>query len=172
MRALAQIQKEHPRCHTVVVGGDEISYGRRPAEASSWREAMLRQVQIDPNRTHFVGKLPYDLYRKALQVSAAHVYLTYPFVLSWSALEAMATGCLIVGSDTAPVREVVSHGQNGLLVPFFDEGALTTEVCSALAKPHAFARHRKRAAQDASRYSLGKGTDAYCEAVLGRKARS
>ena len=81
---------------------------------------------------HFVGHLSYQDYLRVLQVSAAHVYLTYPFVLSWSMLEAMAAGCLVIGSDTAPVREVIRNGDNGLLVDFFDTEAIATTVAKAL----------------------------------------
>ncbi|MBW8779450.1 MAG: glycosyltransferase family 4 protein, partial [Burkholderiales bacterium] len=119
MRALPAIQKEHKTAHTVIVGGDGVSYGRMPEGAKHWREKMLKEVgaRLDPTRTHFLGKVPYQGYKRVLQVSAAHVYLTYPFVLSWSMLEAMATGCLVIGSDTAPVREVLHHGVNGHRVP-------------------------------------------------------
>jgi glycosyltransferase involved in cell wall biosynthesis len=114
MRALQIVQREHKSCHTIIVGGDGVSYGRKPPEAANWREHMLREVSIDPARTHFVGKLPYEQYVRVLQVSAVHVYLTYPFVLSWSLLEAMACGCFVVASDTAPVREVVRNWVNGV----------------------------------------------------------
>lgn len=113
MRALETIQKKHPTCHTVIVGGNGVSYGSQPKDAPNWREKMLREVKLDPTRTHFLGKVPYDTYLKVLQVSAAHVYLTYPFVLSWSVLEAMASGCLVVGSRTAPVEEVIRGGGMG-----------------------------------------------------------
>ena len=121
MRALQIVQREHETCHAVIVGGDGVSYGRKPPNAPNWREHMLREVSIDPARTHFVGRLPYEQYVRVLQVSAAHVYLTYPFVLSWSLLEAMACGCLVVGSDTEPVREAVCDGENGVVVNFFDD---------------------------------------------------
>jgi hypothetical protein len=114
MRALQIVQREHKTCHAIIVGGDGVSYGRKPPEATNWREHMLREVSIDPARTHFVGKLPYEQYVRVLQVSAVHVYLTYPFVLSWSLLEAMACGCFVVASDTAPVREVVRNWVNGV----------------------------------------------------------
>jgi len=134
MRALQIVQSEHGTCHAVIVGGDGVSYGRKPPQAASWREHMLREVSIDPARTHFVGKLPYEQYVRVLQVSAAHVYLTYPFVLSWSLLEAMACGCLVIGSDTAPVREVVRDGENGWLTGFFDRRALAQRTLQALAR--------------------------------------
>lgn len=120
MRALERIQKQHKTCHALIVGGDDVSYGRRPNDAPNWREKMLREVSLDPARTHFVGKLPYDQYIKVLQVSAAHLYLTYPFVLSWSLLEAITTGCPVVASNTAPVKEFLSEGPHSRLVDFFD----------------------------------------------------
>ena len=116
MRALQRLQQRHPRCRAVIVGGDAVSYGARPHGAANWRQKMLQEVQLDPARTHFTGRLPYARYRTLLQVSAVHVHLTYPFVLSWSMLEAMSCGCLLVASDVAPVREFVSEGRNGLLV--------------------------------------------------------
>jgi glycosyltransferase involved in cell wall biosynthesis len=92
-----------------------------------------------------MGGVPYDTFIAALQVSSAHVYLTYPFVLSWSALEAMSAGCLVIGSDTAPVREVISSGDNGLLVPFFAVDELAERVVQALQEPDRFLAIRKAA---------------------------
>jgi glycosyltransferase involved in cell wall biosynthesis len=118
MRALPAVQKEHKNAHVLIVGGDAVSYGSRPKGAKNWREKMLAEVgsQLDPTRTHFLGKVPYADYKRVLQVSSSHVYLTYPFVLSWSCLEAMASGCLMVAGDTAPVREVLQDRYSGLLV--------------------------------------------------------
>ena len=114
-RALPAIQAEHKTCHTVSVGGDDGSYDTRPKDPSykNWRNQMLAEVRsrLDPKRTHFVGKLAYPDCKQLLQESAAHVYLTYPFVPSWSCLEVMATGCLAIGSDTAPVRGLAGRGQ-------------------------------------------------------------
>ncbi|RZI81529.1 MAG: glycosyltransferase, partial [Rubrivivax sp.] len=150
------------QCHTIIVGGDDVSYGGRPKDAANWREKMLAEVQLDPTRTHFLGKLPYDAYRKVLQASAAHVYLTYPFVLSWSCLEAMASGCLVIGSRTAPVQEVIEHGRNGLLVDFFDTVEMARTIVDALESPQACAPMRAQAQQDvAARYSFEAGEQAY-----------
>jgi glycosyltransferase involved in cell wall biosynthesis len=133
MRALEKIQREHKTCHAVIVGGDSVSYGKKPKDAPNWREQMLKEVKLDPTRTHFLGKVQYQQYVKVLQVSAAHVYLTYPFVLSWSLLEAMACGAPVIASDTTPVQEVIRHGINGELVPFFDQAAVVQRVVNRLA---------------------------------------
>lgn len=140
MRAVPRILEARPDAHVLVIGGDEVSYGSPPpGEGRTWRQAMLEEVPVDPSRVHFLGHLPYDRYVEALRLSRVHVYLTYPFVLSWSMMEAMATGCVIVGSDTAPVREVIRDGENGLLVDFFSPAAIADRVTAVLADPDAFA---------------------------------
>jgi glycosyltransferase involved in cell wall biosynthesis len=108
---------------------------------------MLKEVggQLPAERVHFVGKLPYANYLQLLQVSRCHVYLTYPFVLSWSCLEAMSAGCVVVASRTAPVEEVIEHGVNGLLVDFFDVQALAETTVQVLADPSAHANLRSAA---------------------------
>jgi glycosyltransferase involved in cell wall biosynthesis len=168
MRALAHVQQQHATCHTIIVGGDEVSYGQKPKDAANWREKMLAQVKLDPQRTHFLGKVPYDVYRKVLQVSAAHVYLTYPFVLSWSMLEAMASGCLLIGSKTPPVQEVITHGENGLLVDFFDAPAMAQQIAEVLqSPPKTFNPIRHRAQADVSRrFSFAQGERAYRDLLL------
>ena len=164
MRALRRIQKKHPRCHALIIGGDDVSYGKRPTDAPNWRERMLREVgaELDPTRTHFLGKVPYAQYLQALRVSAAHVYLSYPFVLSWSMLEAMACGALIIGSDTAPVREVIRDGENGCLEGFFDVEGIAERVGQVLEEPEAFAAMRERARREAvQQYSQHAGLSGY-----------
>jgi glycosyltransferase involved in cell wall biosynthesis len=168
MRALEKIQQAHRTCHTIIVGGDDVSYGQKPKDAPNWREKMLRQVKLDPTRTHFMGKVPYDTYRKVLQVSAAHVYLTYPFVLSWSMLEAMASGCLVIGSKTAPVQEVIEHGVNGLLVDFFNAAEIADAVVGALGDLKGTSDLRVRAQADVrQKYSLQQGEAAYRGLLAG-----
>uniref|UniRef100_UPI0010F5299E glycosyltransferase n=1 Tax=Chitinivorax sp. B TaxID=2502235 RepID=UPI0010F5299E len=169
MRALPQLLTQHPTCDVVIVGGDGVSYGSKPKHAANWKETLLKEVSIDLNRVHFLGKLPYDRYRTLLQVSAAHVYLTYPFVLSWSMLEAMATGCLVIGSDTAPVREVLQHGVNGLTVPFFDPDAIAAQTTRALNQAHTLAPLRQAAQTTAQRYAVENGLAAYAQ-LLGQSA--
>jgi glycosyltransferase involved in cell wall biosynthesis len=135
MRALPQILRERPKARVIIVGGDEVSYGRRPEQGKTYRSMLLDEVggELDMSRVHFVGRVPYNIFLDVLRISSVHVYLTYPFVLSWSMLEAMSLGCLVVGSDTPPVREVIEHGKNGLLVDFFDAGALAQTVVQAAA---------------------------------------
>ena len=137
MRALPGIQRRRPQAHVVIVGGDEVSYGSRPRDGRTWKEVMLAEVgaRLDLSRVHFMGRVPYGLYLRVLQVSSVHVYLTYPFVLSWSMLEAMAAGCVVVGSATPPVQEVITDGRNGLLVDFFDAGAMAEKIDAVLADP-------------------------------------
>jgi glycosyltransferase involved in cell wall biosynthesis len=110
IRALPRLLELRPNARVVIVGGDEVSYGRSPPEAPNWREHMLREVSLDPARVHFTGRLPYAQYLALLQVSSLHIYLTAPFVLSWSCLEAMSAGCLVLASDTAPVAEAIADG--------------------------------------------------------------
>lgn len=130
MRALPKILKENPKARVIIVGGDDVSYGSKPPEGTTWKQLFLNEVcdQLDLNRVHFVGKLPYPDFIQLLQLSTVHMYLTYPFVLSWSLLEAMSAGCAIVASDTAPVREVIKHNETGLLVDFFDVKAIAEKV--------------------------------------------
>jgi len=150
MRALPAILRARPHAHCVLVGGDDVSYGAKPVGGGTWRDAMLREAgdQLPAERVHFVGKLPYASYLQLLQVSRCHVYLTYPFVLSWSCLEAMSAGCVVVASRTAPVEEVIEHGVNGLLFDFFDVQALADTAACVLANPAAHA-HLGEAARQA-----------------------
>jgi glycosyltransferase involved in cell wall biosynthesis len=146
MRALPQIMAERPAAEILVIGRDGTSYGRTPPPGTTWKSIFYKEVadQIDQKRIHFTGQLPYRDYLRALQISSAHVYLTYPFVLSWSLIEAMSIGCLVIASDTAPVREVVT-AENGFLVPFFDIDQLASRVIEVLRRPHHFQSLRAQA---------------------------
>jgi glycosyltransferase involved in cell wall biosynthesis len=139
MRALPRIMAERPRAEIVIIGGDGISYGPSPPKGITWKTHYLKEVaeRVDLRRIHFTGPLPYPDYLKALQISSAHVYLTFPFVLSWSLLEALSAGCLVIGSDTPPVREIINE-ENGVLVPFFDAERLAERVIDGLAFPRQF----------------------------------
>lgn len=145
MHAIAWVSRERPHCQFVIVGGDEISYGSAPKGAAHWREKMLAEVELNSAQVHFLGRVPYENYRQLLQVSSLHLYLTYPFVLSWSMLEAMASGCLVMASDTAPVQEVITDGVNGLLVDFFDHREWAKRIGFVLSHLEDFSSLKRRA---------------------------
>ena len=137
MRALPDILKSRPDAHVLIVGGDEVSYGARPPKGQTWKQIYIDEVRgriptSSWERVHFLGRIPYDRFLRLLQVSRAHVYLTYPFVLSWSLIEAMSAGAPIVASDTAPLREAIRHDETGRLFPFFDGAALVSELNTVL----------------------------------------
>jgi glycosyltransferase involved in cell wall biosynthesis len=146
MRALPAILRARPKARVLIVGADGVSYGALPppsptaapgAPRTGWREVFLNEVrdELDMDRVHFLGNVPYPDFLQMLQLSTVHAYLTYPFVLSWSLLEAMSTGCAIVASDTAPVREAIVHGSTGRLVDFFDVAGLAQQVIALCADP-------------------------------------
>lgn len=132
MRAAAKLARRRSDVVFVIAGADQPSYGRPPAAGATWRQAMLAETGIDPRRVVFLGAIDHKALVRLYQVSAAHVYLTVPFVLSWSMLEAMASGCLVIGSKTAPVEEVLADGRNGMLVDFFDAEELASKIAHAL----------------------------------------
>jgi glycosyltransferase involved in cell wall biosynthesis len=137
MRALPELLRRRPKARVLIVGGSGVSYGARPAQGGSWKDIYIDEVRTaipdaDWARVHFLGNLPYPEFVSLLQLSTVHVYLTYPFVLSWSLLEAMSAGCAIVASDTAPLREAIQHDETGRLVNFFDIAGLAAKVCELL----------------------------------------
>lgn len=146
MRSLPRLQALRPNAQVIVVGGNDVSYGRRPDNGQTYRQIYCEPLknQVDWSRVHFVGHLPYQDYLRVLQVSAAHIYLTYPFVLSWSMLESMAAGCVVVGSNTAPVREVIRHEDNGLLVDFFDTEVIASTLARVLEEKPVHLREKAR----------------------------
>ncbi len=133
MRALPAILRERPDVRVAIVGSDDVSYGATP-KGTTWREHFLKEMggSLDLARVHFLGRIEYDDYRALLRRSDLHIYLTYPFVASWSLREALASGCAVIGSDTLPVRDFITHGENGLLVPFPDAAALSETVLATL----------------------------------------
>jgi glycosyltransferase involved in cell wall biosynthesis len=137
MRALPALLEANREVIVVIVGEDGSCYGPIAPDGKSWKQLMLEELkdQINLSRIHFTGHLPYAQLLQIFQISQAHVYLTYPYVLSWSMLEAMACGALVVGSATAPVEEIISSGVNGWLVPFFDSKALAKQLLEVLANP-------------------------------------
>ena len=140
MRALPKILADRPNARVMIVGADGVSYGAKAPNGQKWRDIFLKEVapQIPKEhiqRVHFMGHLPYDKFIPLLQLSSVHVYLTYPFVLSWSLLEAMSVGCAIVASDTEPLKEAIEHNKTGKLVNFFDHQGLAESVCHLLNNP-------------------------------------
>ena len=142
MRALPEILKRRPKARVLIVGGNNVSYGARPESGQKWKDIFAAEVRpqisdVDWGRVHFLGHIPYQHFIPLLQISTVHIYLTYPFVLSWSLIEAMSVGCAIVASDTQPLREAIRHDETGRLVNFFDLPKLTDQVCALLDNPEA-----------------------------------
>ena len=153
LRALPAVLAARPGARVVIVGGDEVSYGRPPPDGGTWRARLMAELgdRLDLSRIHFTGRLPYPDFLRLMQVARVHAYLTYPFVLSWSMVEAMAAGALVVGSRTAPVEEVIRHGENGLLVDFFDIDGWARVLTDALSDANRYAPLRAAARQTALR---------------------
>jgi glycosyltransferase involved in cell wall biosynthesis len=139
LRMLPRLQALRPAAHVLIVGRDGVSYGSTPPAGGSWRAVLLSELegQLDLSRIHFVGQVPHPVLHDLFRVCGCHVYLTVPFVLSWSLLEAMACGAVVIGSATPPVQEVIEHGRNGLLVDFFDADGLAHTIATVLADPGA-----------------------------------
>jgi glycosyltransferase involved in cell wall biosynthesis len=137
MRALPAILRARPNAVVLIVGSDSVSYGAKAPDGKKWRDIFFDEVKadLDVSRVHFLGQIPYHLFIPLLQLSTVHIYLTYPFVLSWSMLEAMSAGCAIVASNTQPVSEAIVHDETGRLVDFFDAAALAKEVIDLLGQP-------------------------------------
>jgi glycosyltransferase involved in cell wall biosynthesis len=133
MRALPDLLSARPDAKVVIVGGDDVSYGAKLV-GTTWREHFQRELlgRYDASRVLLPGQIPYDVYVRMLQRSDAHVYLTYPFVPSWSLREALACGCALVAADVEPVAEFVSDGKNGLLVPCLDHANLARTILNLL----------------------------------------
>lgn len=135
MAAAAELMRRRPQAHIVIVGEDRVAYGRKLAEGESWKQRMLAAHAFDEKRLHFTGLIPRDQYLKVLQASSVHVYLTVPFVLSWSMMEAMSAGCHVVASTTDPVRELIDDGANGVLTDFYNVDAIANAIEAALENP-------------------------------------
>ena len=177
MRALPELLRRRPRAKVLIAGGSGISYGEPLPGGRSYVDLLQAELgaRLDPTRVHFLGHVNYELYLNLLQISAVHVYLSYPFVLSWSFIEAMAAGCLIVGSATAPVEEVLSDRQNGLLVDFFSSAQICDRVDEALDHPDRMQALREAARATAIRYYdlegyiLPRWADLIGELAAGRR---
>jgi glycosyltransferase involved in cell wall biosynthesis len=180
MRSLPQLLRRRKRAQIVIVGGDGVSYGSPPPPRSTFRQMMLQELgaKLDLKRVHFLGMLDHNSYLNLLQVSSVHVYLTYPFVLSWSFIEALSCGCLIVGSSTPPVLEVLRDGSNGLTVDFFAHKQLANCIEAALDQPERMRPLRKAARAtalsqfDLKRLLLPRWTALFDDLIQGRQPAS
>ncbi|MFC0409812.1 glycosyltransferase [Roseomonas elaeocarpi] len=157
-RTLPRLLRERPNLRIVVVGDDQPHYGRAPTDGGTWKNKILAELgELDPARLFFTGRIPYAALLNLFRVSMAHVYLTVPFVLSWSTLEAMACGALLVASSTPPVTEVIQDGRNGLLTDFHDSEALAERLLTVLADPARYASLRQAARRTVvERYDLAR----------------
>jgi glycosyltransferase involved in cell wall biosynthesis len=157
MKAAEILLRERPNLHIIAIGADEVSYGRKAPDGKTYRQIVSEHVSLPGDRIHFIGTVAYAQLIKIYQISAAHMYLTYPFVLSWSMLEAMAAGAALVASDTKPVREVVVHGVNGLLADFFSAEDVAAKVGQLLDDPaHNRAMRAKARETVVERFALEK----------------
>jgi len=157
MQAIGRLQKLRPNLHVLIAGHDGVAYGATRADARSWGTWAREECELDPARTHWLGMLQDQAYWEVLACSTVHLYLTVPFVLSWSLLEAMAAGCSLVASATPPVQEVLSHQHNALLVDFFDVSA-QVEAIQLLLDQSELRRRLATAAQvSAQAYDADRG---------------
>lgn len=167
MRAIVELQRRRPSMHTVIVGCDIVAYGNKRTDGRSWGDWAKAELAFDPDRTHWTGILQESEYHSVLAHSSVHLYLTVPFVLSWSLLEAMAAGCALVSSSTSPVLEVLKHEYSALLVDFFDPIAAADAVERLLDDSELRSRLAKQAQSDASSYSSVSGVKGWLE-LLGQ----
>jgi len=147
MRSLPDILKKHPDAHVFIIGGDNKGYGMPPPEDNTWKNIFFNEIEekTDVSKIHFLGTVDYKSLISLYQISSAHVYLTYPFVLSWSLLEAMSCGCLVIGSNTEPVKEVITDKSNGLLVDFFNQKEISNTINNVLENPKKYEKLKKAA---------------------------
>jgi glycosyltransferase involved in cell wall biosynthesis len=171
MRALPRLLAKRRDVRVIMVGGDGVSYGMPPG-GTTWKQTFLTELgdRLDHSRVLFPGKIPYETYIKMLQRSDAHVYLTYPFVASWSLREAIAIGGPVIGSDTPPVREFITDGQNGLLTSFFDPAALADTILNVLEDRPLAQRLRAGARQWADKHLAMRDYLARYDALVGSVA--
>lgn len=155
IKAVEILQKKRPECHVVIVGSEDVFYSKKPDNGNTYKSLALETTCLDMSRIHFTGWLDESQYRQVLQASTVHVYLTYPYVLSWSLMEALSTGCIVVASKTPPVEEVIAHGVNGFLTDFFSPEAIADSIEQALASSKTLDAMRKAARETiVNRYSL------------------
>jgi glycosyltransferase involved in cell wall biosynthesis len=162
-RALPRLMAQVPDAQVLMFGQDSVRpYGGQRDDGRTWREVAFDGLPIDPARLHMLGKAPHEQLLAAMRLSAAHVYYTYPFVLSWSVVEAMASGCYIIGSDTPPLHDAIEDGVSGRLLPFFDADALSEALIAACRNPEASRGMRAAARANAvARFSRTRGREGW-----------
>ena len=157
MEAVSLLQQARSHCHVVIVGEDRVAYGKQLPDSQTFREKALNELALDHSRLHFTGPLPYSQLRQVYQASSVHIYLTRPFVLSWSMLEAMACGCVVLGSQTSPVEEVITDGVDGFLVDFWNPGKIAAKTGELLDNQAELGEVRQQARETIlERYDLAK----------------
>ena len=161
MQAIALLQAQRPHLHAIIVGSDVVAYGGSRSDGRSWGTWAKQDVGLDPHRTHWLGPLQTEAYHDVLAVSDVHLYLTVPFVLSWSLLEAMAAGCALVCSATPPVEEVLQHNKSGLLVDFFSPQDQAEAISRLLDHPELRSSLAAEARAEAAHYSSADGLKAW-----------
>jgi glycosyltransferase involved in cell wall biosynthesis len=145
MEAVSKVQQQNPNVHTIIVGQDRVAYGSRRKDGQTYKEHALKTLDLDMSRIHFPGLVDFETLREIFRISSVHVYLTAPFVLSWSMIEAMSTGCIILGSDTPPVQEVLRDGENGFLVDLLDSDKIAERILDIIKNNASLTEVRKRA---------------------------
>jgi glycosyltransferase involved in cell wall biosynthesis len=177
LRALPRLLEAVPEAQVLIIGeAQKNGYGGNAPDDLTWKDVCLRGLEdrLDPARVHFTGRIPHARMLAALRLSTAHVYYSYPFVLSWSLTEAMASGCYVIGSDTAPLRDAIQDGVNGRLLPFFDVAALSEAMIAACRDPSASTAMRAAARETAvAQYSRTGGRAGWLSvlAEMGVEAR-
>ncbi|MBU0969370.1 MAG: glycosyltransferase, partial [Proteobacteria bacterium] len=157
IESIPHILAKRPDVHIVIVGEDRVCYSSKLPDGQTYKRRMAQKIDLDPDRVHFVDPLPYGKYLEVLQTSTVHVYLTVPFVLSWSLLEAMACGCLVVASNTPPVKEVIQDGVNGVLTELFMPDKIAEKIVACLEYPSFMENIKKNARKTIiERYGLDK----------------
>lgn len=157
MDAIRIVLANRPKCHVVIVGKDRTCYGAPSPDNRTYQQIEMDKGGLDMNRVHFVGLRNRTDYAKILQASTVHVYLTRPFILSWSLMESMAAGCCLVSSATPPVQEVITSGENGLLADFRSPKQIASQIETALDDANLREKLSKRARETiVDRYDLDK----------------
>ena len=167
MQAIALLQSQRPHLHVLIVGADVVAYGGSRSDGRSWGAWAKEEIAFDPQRTHWLGALQTEQYHDVLAISDVHLYLTVPFVLSWSLLEAMAAGCALVCSATPPVEEVLEHNSSALLVDFFSPQAQARAIARLLEDPELRFSLAKQAKERASGYQSADGLKAWTGLLSG-----